>query len=363
MTSLFDSTTMAGLSLPNRLAMAPMNRGRVDDEGVPSPLMATYYAQRASAGLLISDSSYPAPLGRGYRMPGMCTPDHVEGWRRVTRAVHLGGGRIFVQLQHAGRISHPDLLDGELPIAPSAVRPPDAVLEYEGRKPFEVPRALTTEGVEEVVREFAEAARRAVLAGADGVELQGANGYLLHQFMGVNTNLRTDRYGGSAAARARMAIETATACAQAVGAHRVGIRLSPGNIFNDMDEGDTPALYEALLPALARLGLAYVHVVENGDREYTRLLRKLWPYTMIVSPRHGPMVHPTTGRFAEPVGLAAAREVLDEQLADLVSFGRHFIANPDLPRRLAEGAPLNEVDPATLYPGHAAGYTDYPALP
>jgi N-ethylmaleimide reductase len=365
MTTLFDAGVLGSLDTPNRMVMAPMIRGRADSAGVPSAATADYYAQRSSAGLIVAEGTFPNAAGRGYsHTPGLHTPQQVAGWRRVTEQVHAVGGRIFVQLMHAGRISHADLHGGALPVAPSAVRPARAVLNYEGRREFNEPRALTDDEVERTVADFAAAAGNALSAGFDGVEIHAANGYLLHQFLSVNANRRTEgRYGGSIPNRARMVLETAEAVTAAVGAHRVGIRMSPGSIFNDIDEGDTEPLYRYLLPRIAPLGLAYLHILENGGRAYTRLLRELWPGALVLNPRAGcNLVHPGTGALAPQVGVEAAEEALAEGVADFIAFGRGFIANPDLPRRLAEGAALNEVDAATLYPGDRRGYTDYPTL-
>lgn len=363
MGTLFDKVALGGLSLPNRMVMAPMIRGRADDDGVPGPPVAAYYGQRASAGLIVTEGTYPSPIGRGYRfMAGLHSEQQVAAWRDVTGSVHSAGGRIFVQLMHGGRISHPDLHGGELPVAPSPVRAARAVLNYEGRKEFLTPRALTVDEIAGTVGEFTAAARNAVLAGFDGVEIHSANGYLLHQFLAENTNLRTDAYGGSVTRRIRMVVEVIEAVAAAIGPQRVGLRVSPGSIFNDVTEGDSPALYQELFRAVGPLGLAYLHTMENGGRPLTRMLRDLWQGTLIVSPRAGQLVHPQTGELSRPVGREAAEEVLQEGLADLVAFGRNFLANPDLPHRLATDAPLNELDPTTYYPGGSLGYTDYPTL-
>ncbi|MFI6348164.1 alkene reductase [Streptomyces sp. NPDC050560] len=363
MRTLFDQVALGGLCLSNRMVMAPMIRGRADDDGVPGPAVATYYGQRASAGLIVTEGTCPSPTGRGYRfMAGLHSEPQVTAWREVTDRVHSAGGRIFAQLMHGGRISHQDLHGGALPVAPSAVRAARAVLDYEGRREFPTPRALATGEIAGTVEEFAAAARCAVRAGFDGVEIHGANGYLLHQFLAENTNRRTDAYGGTVPRRVRLVVEVAEAVAAAIGPRRVGLRLSPGSVFNDITEGDSAALYRELLGALAPLGLAYVHTMENGGRPLTRMLRELWHGPLVVSPRGGQLVHPRTGELAPPVGREAADEVIGEGVADLVAFGRNFLANPDLPHRLATGAPLNTLDPATYYPGGAPGYTDYPTL-
>ncbi|WP_371682402.1 alkene reductase [Kitasatospora sp. MMS16-BH015] len=363
MKTLFEGVAVGGLELANRMVMAPMIRGRADDDGVPGEAVATYYGQRASAGLIVTEGTYPSAIGRAYRyMAGLHSQAQVAAWREVTGAVHAAGGRIFVQLMHGGRISHPELHGGESPVAPSAVGAARAVLDYEGRRDFPTPRALTTAEVAGTVGEFVAAARNAVRAGFDGVEVHGANGYLLHQFLAENTNRRTDAYGGSVTRRIRLVVEVVEAVAAAIGPHRVGLRVSPGSVFNDIAEGDSTALYGELLAALAPLGLAYLHTMENGGRPLTRLLRARWLGPLIVSPRAGQLVHPQTGALSLPVARQNADEVLTEDLADLVAFGRAFLANPDLPHRLATGAPLNPLDPTTYYPGGHRGYTDYPFL-
>ncbi|MGI5485887.1 alkene reductase [Microtetraspora malaysiensis] len=346
---LFTSYDLAGLPLHNRLAMAPMTRSRAHADGVPASLAALYYAQRASAGLIISEGVQPSAVGKGYvNTPGLHTDEQVAGWREVTGAVHAAGGRIFAQIMHAGRIGHPDNT-GLLPVAPSAVAAPGQIHTYTGPQDHPVPAALTLAEAEATVGDFADAARRAIDAGFDGVELHGANGYLIHQFLSQNANLRDDRYGGSVAGRIRFAVEAAEAAAEAIGASRVGIRLSPANGSQGLVEEDTHEVYPALVAALASLDLAYVHLLTSGDDGLDRRIRELWPNTLIVNEPDA----------ADPVATASRRL---EWGADLVAFGRAFLANPDLPLRLRLGAQLNEPDFATAFGGDHRGYTDYPAL-
>ncbi|MGQ0483364.1 MAG: alkene reductase [Pseudonocardia sp.] len=342
---------LGALQLNNRVLMAPLTRNRADADGTPNALQATYYAQRAGAGLIITEGSQPAAIGKGYpNVPGVHNDAQQAGWARIADAVHAEGGRIVVQLMHGGRISHPDTLGGDTPVAPSAVRPAGEIVTPSGLQPFAEPRELRTDELPGVVAEFADAARRAVAAGLDGIELHGANGYLLHQFLADGTNRRTDEYGGSAENRARFVIEVAEATAAAIGADRVGIRLSPGGAFNDMSESDL-AVYPLLAGELRRIGLAYVHVIAAPDAEILRALRALWPDRLVLN----------TG-FAQDSERDAVAAILTSGVADAVAVGRPFLANPDLIRRWTEGAELNEPDQATFYGGDARGYTDYPTL-
>ncbi|MET8771929.1 alkene reductase [Streptomyces sp. NPDC004658] len=361
MADLFDEVKLGALTLPNRVVMAPLTRNRADRRGVPSPLAATYYAQRASAGLIISEGIQPSTAGQGFfATPGLHTGEQITAWRRVTDAVHAAGGRIYAQLMHAGRISHPDLLrdrpaapeDG-IPLAPSAVRPAGAAKTYDGPREFVTPRAMTSADLAVTVRDFADAARNAVTAGFDGVELHGGSGMLLHQFLAPNSNVRTDAHGGSVAGRIRFVVEVTEAVADAIGADRVGLRVSPHNTFNDIAEPDADVLYPALVDAVAAVGIAFLHVYETLDRAGSRRLRDRWPAAFILNP------HAADRRT--PVSAEAARAVLRQDAGDLVSFGRLFVSNPDLPRRLREGLPLTDPDPATFYGGDARGYVDYPA--
>ncbi|WP_028471891.1 alkene reductase [Nocardioides alkalitolerans] len=348
--SLWTPTTIGALDLPHRLVMAPMTRDRSTPAGVPTGLNAEYYAQRASHALIVTEGTQPSPDGQGYLLtPGIHDDDQVAGWRTVTDAVHAAGGRVVIQLMHVGRISHPDNTPhGRQPVAPSAVRPAGAMFTATGPQEMPEPRELSTTEVEETVDDFRRAAARAVAAGADGVEIHAANGYLVHQFLADGTNRRTDRYGASIAGRVRFAVEVATAVAAEIGPDRTGLRISPGNPYNDITETDTHELYPALLTALHPLRLAYLHVMHGGDEALLDTLRAQWPATLILN-RGGADVP------------ARARDI-DAGTADLVSVGALALANPDLVERLRRGADLNTPDPATFYGGGAAGYTDYPAL-
>ncbi|WML78471.1 alkene reductase [Streptomyces sp. VNUA74] len=352
MTSLFDSYRLGELTLPNRTVMAPMTRVRAAAGGLATPSMATYYAQRATAGLIVSEGVQPSLIGQSNPgTPGLHTDEQVAAWRQVTGAVHANGGRIFAQIMHGGRVSHPGTT-GLRPVGPSAVAAVGDVFTPSGPRPAPVPRALETAEVPEHAHSYAAAARRAVDAGFDGVELHGANGYLISQFLSSNANLRTDRYGGPVAHRIRFAVEAAAATAEAVGAHRTGIRLSPAGTFWGVEETDVPELYAALLTELARLGLAYVHLEATAEEEVLVGLRRAWPGTLVMNP-------------ALPMGpKQAGRDEADHWLglgADLISFGRGFLANPDLVERLRTGLPIAPADERTYYQGGDAGYLTYPA--
>lgn len=353
MTTLFSSHQLPGLSLPNRAVMSPMTRVRSDRQGLANADMATYYAQRASAGLIVSEGIQPSLLGQSNPLtPGLHTDAQTQSWRQVTSAVHTNGGRIFGQIMHAGRISHPETT-GYQPVGPSAVAARDAqVFTPSGPQPAPVPRALATAEAAHEVRSYADAAGRAMEAGFDGVELHGANGYLIGQFLSSNANLRTDRYGGSVTDRIRFAVETAEATVDAVGADRVGIRLSPGAGLWDAIDTEVAELYGALIAELARLELAYVHLEATTEEDVLLGLRRAWPGTMIVNPSD-----PTR---SVPTGRAAADHWLDLG-ADLISFGRAFLANPDLVERLRGDLTLADADRSTFYQGGAAGYVTYPA--
>ncbi|MFF4574876.1 alkene reductase [Streptomyces sp. NPDC001410] len=354
MTTAFEPIVLGGKRLVNRVVMAPMTRSRAYGPGAePTELMATYYAQRAGAGLIVTEGIQPSPVGQGYPdTPGLHTDAQVRAWRTVTDAVHREGGVIFAQLMHTGRIGHPKLLpDGLVPVGPSAVAAKGQVYTHEGPQDFVTPKELSEAEIRQTVDDFADAARNAVEAGFDGVEIHGANGYLIHQFLAPNTNRRTDAWGGDTEGRIRFAVEVVTAVAEAIGGHRVGLRISPGNPFNDMSEDNPGEVYPALLDRLAGLELAYLHLMEGPDRDLTTALREAWSGTFVLNP----FTHPdVTG----PDEL----KLLEDGIADMVAFGALFLANPDLPRRLAAGGPFNTPDPATFYGGDHRGYTDYPAL-
>ncbi len=353
-----DSEFQLGpLRLPNRLVMAPMTRNRAGAGNVPTGLVARYYAQRASAGLIVTEATQVAPEGVGYPgTPGIHSREQVAGWRPVTDAVHGAGGRIVLQLWHVGRISHPLFQPGGvLPVAPSAIAPEGQLYTPGGMKPYVAPRALETDEIPGIVAQFRQGARNALDAGFDGVELHGANGYLPDQFLRDGTNRRTDAYGGTVENRARFLLEIATALIDVWGADRVGVRLSPSGTFNDMKDSDPLQTFEYAVRALDCQGVVYVHLVEGGEAEIrhggtivpTERLRPLFRRALIVN-----------GGYDRQ----RAEEVVGGGKADMVSFGRLFLANPDLPRRLRTGAPLNAPDPDTFYGGDAKGYTDYPAL-
>ncbi|MDG4831879.1 alkene reductase [Solwaraspora sp. WMMD1047] len=352
MTTLFDRYQLGDLTLPNRVVMAPMTRVRATADGLATGSMASYYAQRASAGLIVTEGVQPSLVGQSNPgTPGLHTEQQVKAWRPVTDAVHTNGGRIFAQLMHGGRVSHPDTT-GRQPVAPSAVPAVGEVFTPTGPKPAPVPRALATAEVPEQARSYAEAARRALDAGFDGVELHGANGYLISQFLSSNANLRTDAYGGSVPNRIRFAVEAVTATVDAVGAGRTGIRLSPGAGIWGVQETGIPELYGALLAELAPLGLAYVHLEATTDEEILLGLRAAWPGTLVVNPAF-PMGPVQTDKAAAVRWLGLG--------ADLISFGRAFIANPDLVERLRQDLPIAETDQQTWYAGGDTGYLTYPA--
>ncbi len=355
MPDLFEALTVKSWELPNRLVMAPLTRNRADSQGVPGDLAVEYYAQRASAGLIITEGSQPSARGQGYlTTPGFHSAEQVAGWRRVTDAVHAKGGRIVAQLMHAGRVSHPDNTGGQEIIAPSALAATGEMFTPSGPKPFPVPRALELDEIPVAVQEYVTAARNAVEAGLDGVEVHAANGYLIHQFLAPGSNERTDEYGGSPANRARFAIEVTRAVVAAIGAEKVGIRISPAhNILGatEEDPADVAATYAALIEGIAPLGLAYLSVLADPKLELVQDLRAAFGGVLIAN-----------DGFGEVTTRESAQEILDKDLADAVAVGRLFLANPDLPERWATGAELNEPNPDTFYTGGAEGYTDYPFL-
>ncbi|MGW3365151.1 alkene reductase [Streptosporangium canum] len=352
--TLFDPVRLGPVTLPNRVAMAPMTRSRAEADGTPTPLMATYYAQRASAGLIIAEGTHPGPAGRiGPGAPGLHTDEHQRGWTRVADAVHEAGGHVFVQLMHAGRLAHPAFLPGGLyPVAPSPVRARTLVYTPDGRLDAVTPQELTGAQIRRIIDDFAQAARRAVAAGLDGVEVHAANGYLLHQFLGDGSNLRTDAWGGDTAGRIRMVVEVVRAVAAAVGPERVGLRISPGNHYGDMAEHGPEEVYTALIRELAGDPTAYLHLSETGDAALDGRVRALWPAALIVTPQNNPCdlakTHPAAWWL--------------KRGADMVAFGGAFVANPDLVERLRTGAPLNRPASTGVYGGGAEGYTDYPTL-
>jgi len=359
---LFTPFSLSGRSLANRVVMAPMTRSRATDDGTPTPLIVHYYEQRAEAGLIVSEGTNISAQGQGFlNTPGIFTEDHVQGWRQVTAAVHAKGGAFFMQLWHVGRIAHPDNMQAGLhPVAPSALAHERTVVTRSGQTPVPVPHALSLEGVRQVIADYAEAARKAVAAGCDGVEIHAANGYLPSQFLHATSNLRTDAYGGSIGNRIRFLVEVAEACAGAVGADRVGVRLTPFSAFNGATSpSDEAELYAQLLPVLANLNLVYLHAVGtevSGNVTVAEAERQKLPDVLdFVRPRW-PHALMAAGNF----DLGRAQAVLRDGKADLVAFGRDFIANPDLVTRLREGHPLASRNPAEWYGPAAEGYTDYP---
>ena len=353
---LFQPFRAGALSLRNRIVMAPLTRTRSGQPGdVPTGMMATYYRQRASAGLIVSEATQISPQGKGYAWtPGIHSPEQVAGWRLTTDAVHAEGGSIVLQLWHVGRISHPSLQPGgALPVAPSAVRPAGQAFTEEGTPDFVTPRALAAEELTGIAADYARAARNAIAAGFDGVEIHGAHGYLLDQFLRDGTNRRCDAYGGSVENRLRFPLEVVDAVTAAIGAARTGIRLSPVSPVNDMSDGDPAAVFFPLVERLARRGLAYVHVVEGdtrGPRESDfdfRALRRAFGGAWIANNGYDRDL---------------AARTLEAGDADLIAFGRPFIANPDLVERFRTDAELNTPDPSTFYGGGEKGYVDYPVL-
>ena len=347
MPTLFDPVTMGAVTLRNRIVMAPLTRSRAGDQRLPNALMAEYYAQRASAGLILSEATSVTPMGVGYEAtPGIWSDAQVEGWSQVTRAVHERGGLIFLQLWHVGRISDPQLLDGALPVAPSAIAPAGHVSLLRPKRPYVTPRALETDEIAAIVEAYAEATRRARHAGFDGVEIHGANGYLIDQFLQDHSNRRSDRYGGSIENRARLLCEIADAVIGAWSADRVGLHLSPRGDSHDMGDSDPHALFTHVARQMGARGLAFLFLREHPG------LDSLLP--AIRAAFGGPVI------ANERLTRDMAQSLLAEDRADAVSFGRDFIATPDLVERLRRDLPLNEQDPSTFYQGGEAGYTDYP---
>lgn len=354
--NLFTPTTIGPLRLPNRIAMAPMTRNRASDDQVPTAAMATYYAQRASAGLIVTEASQISHQAVGYpRTPGIQNESQIDGWRRVTDAVHAADGRIFLQLWHAGRASHPSLLPGRaLPVAPSAIPARGKAFTAEGLLPFPTPRALEASEIAEIVADFGAAAWRARMAGFDGIEIHAGNGYLIDQFLRDGSNRRTDRYGGSIANRVRLLLEVTQAAAGGWSADRVGVRLSPLQNFNDMSDSDPAATFAQAARELSPLGLAYLHVVEAVTGSEAGQAPLVAP--ILRRAFKGPLI--LNGGYTH----ALAEKAIISGEADLISFGAAFLANPDLPERLRRQAPLNPADRATFYGGDDRGYTDYSPL-
>jgi N-ethylmaleimide reductase len=342
--------------LPNRAVMAPLTRNRAGPGGVPQDMNVAYYAQRAGAGLIITEGSQVSPQGVGYPgTPGIHSAEQVAGWRRVTDAVHERGGRIFLQLWHVGRISHPSLQpDGALPVAPSAIRPAGDAFTADGPQPYATPRALETDEVADIVHQHRSASQNALAAGFDGVEIHAANGYLLDQFLRDGSNRRGDRYGGSPENRARLLMEVTEAVTGVWGADRVGVRLSPANSFNDIGDSQPDVTFPYVAAGLSRFGLAYLHVVEV---DMTGAAVQSFDWERLRAAFDGTYI--ANGGYDR----ARADAAVTDGAADLIAFGKPFVANPDLVERFALNAALNTPDAETFYGGDERGYTDYPALP
>jgi len=336
--------------------MAPMTRNRSVEDNVANDLMATYYGQRASAGLIITEGSQISTQGIGYPYtPGIHTDAQVQGWKKTTRSVHEKGGKIFLQLWHVGRISHSSFHDGELPVAPSAIKPSGEVYTLEGMKEFERPRALHLNEIKDIVKEYAKGARNAIEAGFDGVEIHGANGYLLDQFLRDGTNKREDEYGSSVENRSRFLFDVIKAVSAEIGSDKVGVRLSPSGTFNDMSDSDPQKHFAYICEKLNDFNLAYLHIIDalEGDRRHGAnvvelgVLRDAYKGVLIAN-----------GGYTKE----RASKVIEDNRADAVSFASLFLANPDLPERFEMNASLNEADPDTFYTQGEKGYTDYPTM-
>lgn len=355
MSDLFSPVKLGSIAMSNRIVMAPLTRNRASMEGVPQDINVTYYEQRASAGLIITEATPISPMGHGYPLlPGIYTDAQIAGWKKVTDAVHAKGGKIVIQLWHVGRISHPTLLNGATPVAPSAIKPAGKAFTFDGLVDYVTPRALEANELPGIVADYVQAAKNALKAGFDGVEIHSANGYLLDQFLREGSNQRTDNYGGGIENRARLLMEVTKAVVDAIGSDKVGLRLSPVNPFNDMKDSNPQAVFNYVTEQLNQFNLAYLHVVEGGI--------------------HG-------GGVADPFDFAAMRKLCKSPYmanlsydkargnaaiasghADAVAYGVPFIANPDLVERFRKDAPLNEADSSSFYGGTEKGYIDYPTL-
>lgn len=360
MNDLFTPIQLGDLSLPHRIVMAPLTRMRAKEGNVPQEINVEYYTQRASAALIITEATQISPQGLGYpHTPGIHSDAQIAGWQKITQAVHQQGGRMFLQLWHVGRVSHPDLQpDNGLPVAPSAIAPEGMAATYEGEKLFVTPRALKTEEIPQIVEDYRQAAKNAMEAGFDGVEIHSANGYLLDEFLQDGSNKRSDRYGGSSENRARFLMEVMQAVTEVWGDAKVGVRLSPSSTFMSMHDSNPEALFGYVGKELNRFNLAYLHIVEpriKGDTKVeedsnglgVKFFRPIFEGTLI-----------TAGGYTKETG----NEVLASGDADLVAYGRLFIANPDLPQRFKVDAELNKYNRSTFYTQGAAGYIDYPTL-
>ena len=352
---LFSPVTLGSIALKNRMVMAPLTRNRAGEGGVPHDLNVTYYAQRATAGLIVTEATPISAMAHGYpALPGIYTDAQVAGWKKITEAVHAKGGKIVLQLWHVGRISHPTLLDGALPVAPSAIKPAGKAFTYKGLVDYVEPRALLASELPAIIADYVHATQCALAAGFDGVEVHAANGYLLDQFLRDGSNTRTDNYGGSIENRARFLMEVVQAVVDVAGSDKVGVRLSPVNPFNDMQDSDAQTLFNDVTEQLNQFNLAYLHVVEGGiegggtaDAFDFAAMRKLFKGAYIANLSYDK----TRGNAAIGSGYA-----------DAIAYGVPFIANPDLVERFKKDAPLNEADSKTFYGGTEKGYTDYAFL-
>jgi len=355
--TLFTPTRLGAIEVGNRIAMAPLTRNRAIEGRVPNPLAIQYYEQRASAGLIIAEATQISPLGQGYLdTPGIYSQAQIDAWRKVTDAVHARGGRIVLQLWHVGRISHTSLLpDGEVPVAPSALRANGKIFTAKGFEDVSEPRALRLDEIPALIQDFRQAARNAITAGFDGVEVHAANGYLIDQFLRDGSNLRTDEYGGSIENRTRLLDEVVRAIASEIGAERTGVRLSPVTPANDARDSQPQPLFERAVERLDAIGgLAFVHVIEGatgGPRDNIA-----FDYAALRAKFKGPWIA-NNGYDKD-----SAEQAIASGYADMIAFGRAFIANPDLVERLRLGVALSDLDPDTLYGGGAKGYTDYPSV-
>ena len=358
MLKLLSATVLGEIELANRMILAPLTRCRAGAGYVPQPINALYYAQRASAGLIITEATQVARNGIGYpNTPGIHSPKQIQGWKKVTEAVHEKNGKIFLQLWHAGRVAHPAFLEpGELPVAPSPIAADAMADTAEGQQPHVTPRELKPEEIPEVIEQFRQGAKNAKEAGFDGIEIHGANGYLLDQFLQDNSNQRKDKYGGSIERRSRFLIEVTQAVVEVWGKVRVGVRLSPGSAFNDMHDSNPTATFSHVVSELNRLGIGYIHIIEprirgnvtiedDGKGLGAKFFRPIFQGSIV-----------TAGGYKRDTGEA----ILQSDDADFVAYGRLFLANPDLPRRFALDVSLNKYDRDTFYTSGAKGYTDYP---
>lgn len=354
--NLFSPIKIGTYALKNRIFMAPMTRCRSSENNVPNDMMAAYYAQRASAGLIISEATQISTLGIGYPFtPGIHTQEQIQGWKKVTKAVHDKDTKMFLQLWHVGRISHSAYHKGKLPVAPSAIKPAGKIYTYEGMKEFEVPKALSVDEIKEIVIEYAQGAKNAMEAGFDGVEIHGANGYLLDQFLRDGTNVREDEYGSNIKNRSRFLFDVIKAISNEIGSDKIGVRLSPSGTFNDMSDSNPKEHFTYVCEKLNDFGLAYLHIIDalEGDIRHGANVVEL---SVLRDAYKGVLI--ANGAYDKERGNAAIKN----NLADAVAFASLFLANPDLPERFKTDAALNKADSTTFYTQDKKGYTDYPCM-